>query len=222
MSEQSKPEAPVENSDFTLTNGARPSFGQVGNQGKSALLRENFMCNIADAISSTGIFPDHYRHRRDSAYRAGDFKKADLEENMEEDGWVNLTNKTAKSGPIQISPRTQSSPERLSMRTRSPSNPTFNNARLFATSFSDANVAWAVTHDTDMAPAVVGQPDNSKFILRRYDIRDPSKIQKKWLELNIDGFDWNNEEHIERLNKARRHWEVTTLESNPQTSGKSR
>ncbi|KAF7899392.1 uncharacterized protein EAF01_008605 [Botrytis porri] len=195
------------NQELPPTKAPLPPFGQPGHQGKSALLRENFLCNLADAIVPTGLFGDHKRHRRDSAYRAGDFKKADVEAHDEEDDWVNLTDKTVKSGPLQITPRDTKSEEHRrspSMSKSPPMNQGFSQAKL------------------NLTPAVVGQPDNSKFILRRYDIRSPTKIEKKRIDLHIDEFDWSNKEHVDRLNKARRHWEINTLESNPQTSGKSR
>ncbi|TGO83665.1 hypothetical protein BPOR_0610g00010 [Botrytis porri] len=213
------------NQELPPTKAPLPPFGQPGHQGKSALLRENFLCNLADAIVPTGLFGDHKRHRRDSAYRAGDFKKADVEAHDEEDDWVKLTDKTVKSGPLQITPRDTKSEEHRrspSMSKSPPMNQGFSQAKLSAGSIQDAFFAWAVTGDTDLTPAVVGQPDNSKFILRRYDIRSPTKIEKKRIDLHIDEFDWSNKEHVDRLNKARRHWEINTLESNPQTSGKSR
>ncbi|KAF7876686.1 hypothetical protein EAF04_001771 [Stromatinia cepivora] len=211
------------NKNLPPTKAPLPPFGEPGNQGKSALRRENFLCNIADAIVPSGLFfRDHNKHRRDTVYKSGDFKKAEVDVQDEEDDWVNLTDKTAKSGPIQIT-RASNSPERSRVMTKSqPTSPGFEQAKLSARSFKDANVAWAITGDTDLTPAVVGKPDNSKFVVRRYDIRDPTKIEKKRIELHIDGFDWNNKEHVGRLNKARRQWEINTLESNPQTSGKSR
>ncbi|TEY30108.1 hypothetical protein BOTCAL_0897g00010 [Botryotinia calthae] len=217
--------SPPKNQKLPPTKAPLPPFGEPGHQGKSALLRENFLCNLADAIVPAGIFGDHKRHRRDSAYRAGDFKKADVEAHDEEDGWVNLTDKTTKAGPLQITPRDAGSEERghSPSMSKSPSlSPGFSQAKLSAGSIQDAFVAWAITGDTDLTPAIVGQPDKSKFILRRYDIRDPTKIEKKVIDLHIDEFDWKNKEHVDRLNKARRHWEINTLESNPQTSGKSR
>ncbi|ESZ97896.1 hypothetical protein SBOR_1772 [Sclerotinia borealis F-4128] len=209
-------------SKFPPTKAPLPPFGSLGNQGKSALRRENFLCNIADAIVPSGLFNNHMNHRLDTAYKTGDFKKAEVDAKVEEDDWVNLTDKTNKSGPVQITPRAANSPERPSMMNRSSTSSGFDKTKLMARSFSDANVAWAITRDTELTPAVVGQPDNSKFVLRRYDIRDPTKVEKKRIELNIDRFDWNNEDHVGRLNKARRHWEMNTLESNPQTSGRSR
>ncbi|APA14055.1 hypothetical protein sscle_12g088250 [Sclerotinia sclerotiorum 1980 UF-70] len=211
------------NKKLPPTEAPVPPFGKPGNQGKSALRHENFLCNIADAIVPSGLFRDHNKHRRDTAYKSGDFKKAEVDVKDEEDDWVNLTDKTTKSGPIQITPRASNSPERSRVMTKpQPTSPGFEQARLSARSFENASVAWAITSDTDLTPAVVGQPDNSKFVLRRYDIRDPTKIEKKRIELHIDEFDWNNKEHVGRLNKARRQWEINTLESNPQTSGKSR
>ncbi|EMR82891.1 hypothetical protein BcDW1_8440 [Botrytis cinerea BcDW1] len=217
--------SPPKNQELPPTKAPRPPFGEPGHQGKSALLRENFLCNLADAIVPAGLFGDHKRHRRDSAYRAGDFKKADVEAHDEEDDWVNLTDKTVKSGPLQITPRDVGSEERRhspSMSKSSSLGPGFSQAKLSAGSIQDAFVAWAITGDTDLTPAIIGQPDKSKFVLRRYDIRDPTKIEKKVIDLHIDEFDWKNKEHVDRLNKARRHWEINTLESNPQTSGKSR
>ncbi|KAB8293328.1 hypothetical protein EYC80_007652 [Monilinia laxa] len=224
MSGRKSSQDPKLSKDSSLppTRAPLPPFGQPGNQGRSALLRENFLCNIADAILPSSFFPDHYSHRRDTAYKTGNFKKADVDAELAEDDWVNLTDKTTKSGPIKITPRTANTPERPSVMSGSSASPGFDKAKLSAGSFNGANVAWAITKDTDMTPAVVGQPNNHKFVVRRYDIRDPAKVQKKRLELNIDGFDWDSEGHVERLNKARRNWEVLTLESNPQTSGKSR
>lgn len=204
------------------TRAPLPPFGQPGNQGKSALLRENFLCNIADAILPSGFFPDHYSHRRDTAYKTGNFKKVDVDAELAEDDWVNLTDKNTKPGPIKVASCPANSPERPSSMSGSSASPGFENAKLTAGPFDGENVAWAITKDTDMTPAVVGQPDNNKFVLCRYDIRDPAKIQKKRLELNIDDFDWDSEEHVARLNQSRRNWEVLTLVSNPQTSGKSR
>lgn len=210
------------NENLPPTRAPLAPFGEPGNEGKHALRRQNFLCNIADAIVPSGLFADHKKHRRDSVYKTGDFKKADVEAKDEEDDWVNLTDKTTKYGPIQITPRAANSPERPRMMSNSSSSSGFDQAKLSVKSFNDANIAWAITGDTDMTPAVVGQPDNTKFVLRRYDIRDPSKIEKKRIDLHVDEFNWNNKEHVDRLNKARRHWELNTLESNPQTSGKSR
>ncbi|KAK6608338.1 hypothetical protein H4I95_03718 [Botrytis cinerea] len=210
--------SPPKNQELPPTKAPRPPFGEPGHQGKSALLRENFLCNLADAIVPAETSP---RQR----ISCGDFKKADVEAHDEEDDWVNLTDKTVKSGPLQITPRDVGSEERRhspSMSKSSSLSPGFSQAKLSAGSIQDAFVAWAITGDTDLTPAIIGQPDKSKFVLRRYDIRDPTKIEKKVIDLHIDEFDWKNKEHVDRLNKARRHWEINTLESNPQTSGKSR
>ncbi|QSZ33408.1 hypothetical protein DSL72_004976 [Monilinia vaccinii-corymbosi] len=226
----SKYQSPPDSPQLPPTKAPLPPFGQPGNQGKSALLRENFLCNIADAMVPLGLFPSHSSHRIDTPYKTGNFKRADVDAELADDDWVNLTDHTTTSGPMKITARAvgsrgEGAGSGGSVREEVGGTPSrFDRAKMkvSARSFGRANVAWAINQDTDMSPAMVGEPDDSMFVLRRYDIRDPAQVQKKRLELNIDGFDWDDEEHVARLNRARRSWEMLTLESNPQTSGKSR